>query len=343
MTQPVRPHACPPELFRDRAADPSEAVAPARDRSAHSLRTGSLGYFFFAMFVALLVFASSARDGALGIGTISVGHAQSAPAQEPAARILLPMTLANQSLAALPDVSTAPPRTATSAPPPTNVPRPSPVPSEPPPATPTEAPPPTLVPTEPPTAPPTATATATPEASPTPALACENIVKNGDFESGARDWTLVVTTQEQPLNLAIVRRAEGPIPPQEGDIYAYLGGLNDTSFWLTSRRLPRFDTEGIERATLSVWAALISEEQPDRRPGDRLRAFVDTGRRTYIDELTRSEEDLQPQRTWQQLTADVTPYLDRGANYVGVEVINDRGRNSWFYLDDVRLELCRLP
>jgi hypothetical protein len=253
-------------------------------------------------------------------------RAQDGTRPAPVTRLHLPMVMRALPRASLPVIATAPPAAPTAT------------------AT-TEAATttPTLSPTQAPTEAPTQAPTDPPTAPPTPALACENLVANGDFEQGARDWTLTVTTQEQPLSLAIVRRAEGPIPPHGGDTYAYLGGLDDTSFTLHSRRLPRFETEGIVRATYSYWAALITTEQPNRRPGDRLRPYIDAGRRAYVEDAARSEEDLRPAREWQHVEVDVTDHLDRGAQHVGFEVVTDRAKSSWFYLDDVSLEICRAP
>ena len=275
---------------------------------------------------------------AIGLSMTTLGGRSSSVAQGARVSVFLPVVMNAVALTDLERVPTAPAPTASPFPPTI--------------AAPTEAPSATAMATSAPpsaTAEPTSTATettmptATATTEPAEELVCENVVRNGGFEAGARDWTLIVTSMEQALRLAILRRAEAPIPPVEGEYLAYLGGLNDTTFTLHSARIPRFDPEEIVKATLRYHVALITEEVPDRRHGDELRAYIDATRRVYLTEVDQSEETLQPPRSWNVIEADVTHLMERGVRHVGLDVVTDRGRNSWFYLDNVALELCRLP
>jgi hypothetical protein len=238
-------------------------------------------------------------------------------------------------------VSPTPPASPTATTAATSAATPSPVASPPATAAPTQPPSPTA---PPPTEPPSATP-APPEPSPTakppPALACRELLSNGDFERGARSWALTVTTTEQPISLAILHRSGSTIGPYQGDWIAYLGGLDATFFGLTSDRLAQIDAAAVVSATLSYRAALLTEERRDGRANDKVSVFLTAGRRAEVKAAAVSEEDFEVAGRWQAVTADVSDLVAAGTpRTLEIEARLDGARTSWFHFDEISLTAC---
>lgn len=268
----------------------------------------------------------------------SVAGSPSRVAADPASpsSLFLPLALRAGDLAALPAIATAPPPTATRAPsaaPPTATDAPPTAP-----ATPT-APEPT---DEPPTPEPP-TATAEPTATPTKAapLACAQLVANGGFEDGARDWTLRVTSTEQDASRAINHRSRVNLPPFDGDWLAWLGGLDQTTFGLTTARLAAYRPADVVSATLSLAVAVVTQERRDRRPDDRAVVYARTPGRQAIPGASFSEETVPEDYRWAPVRLDVTELLAaRRVDGLEIAVETDGSGPTWFYLDAIALEVC---
>jgi len=199
--------------------------------------------------------------------------------------------------------------------------------------------PPSPFPTEPP-----ASATPAPTVKPTPALECRELLANGDFERGARNWSLAVTTTEQPISLAILHRSKSTVAPYEGDWVAYLGGLDGTFFGLTSDRLAQIDSGDVVSATLSFRVAVFTEERRDRRANDKVAVFVTTGRRAEVKEAALSEEDFEADGRWRNVSVDLRGHVAGGAlKLLEIQARLDGARKSWFYFDAVSITACTSP
>ncbi len=258
--------------------------------------------------------------------------ATDAPTTLPPSTIFLPLSLRSESLDAL-----APPATAV-APSPTTEPSATPEPE----------------PTDPPTALPSPTATSQPttepsptlepEPSPTPtrALDCQELLTNGDFEAGARNWRLTVTTQEQQASRSIQHRSKLPIEPHGGDYAAWLGGLDDTRFELESDALARLRGSDVVSASLRARVALIQDGGGSSRPGDVLSWHLGEGRTAHIVEADLADGDFEAQRRWQLVSADLTERLQAGgSSRLRIQFDTDGRLGSWVYIDDIQVTACR--
>lgn len=268
-----------------------------------------------------------------------------AQSDDPTVAIYLPLSLANAEMDALPEPPVAPPATATLAP--TDIPTITPAPSAT--AVPTEPPPTqTAIPEVTPT-PTVAPPTETPAPSPTPteALACSEVLRNGDFEAGARNYELRVTGFEQLLTRAIMLGSGTPMEPVSGRYVGFLGGLEDSYFELISDRLLRVDRERVASATLRYRVALVTEERPNGRANDVASVrLVQANREQEVPGASVSEEDLRETYTWHEVEADATAFFAEGrepATGLVLRVDTDRAATSWFYFDDLSLEVCQRP
>ena len=191
---------------------------------------------------------------------------------------------------------------------------------------------------------PTATdAPPTPTATATAALVCENLIRNNGFESGPVQWTLTVTNQRQDPGRSIQQSSAVPVNAHGGTWLAWLGGANQTFFELTTVTLLPYERADLVSASVRYHVAMITNETSDRRPNDEISVRIEGDRRTLsVPEAGRSEEDLDPNRQWQEITADVTAILAADdAKHFSLEVQTDLEDASWFYFDDVALEACR--
>lgn len=259
---------------------------------------------------------------------------------EPPAPIYLPLGLQAARLAQL-----APARTAA---PPSPSASPSPSPTAAPSMTPTEAPtqPPPSATDAPPSATPEPSPSPPPGPSPTAAADCHEALRNGDFEAGPSLWQLEVTGTRQNPGRSIQRADPALLPAHGGDYLAWLGGLSDgvTVQELSSASISTVEAERMVSARLRFWAAIVTEERADRRPNDRLEAQILRGQRGLeIPDAKLSEESFEQGYRWQVFEADLTELLtDRGASNVKLRFQNqaDRSASSWFYLDDISVEVC---
>lgn len=282
------------------------------------------------------------------LGLAALGHGAARPhalaqasaldAADPvgSATLFLPLSLRFGDLAGLPAAATLAPPTATLAatvPPPTATDLP-----------PTAPPSPTAPePTDEPPTPEPPTATAEPTATPTKAapLACAQLVTNGGFEEGARDWSLRVTGTEQAASLAINHRSRVNLAPFGGDWLAWLGGLDQTTFELTSTRLAGYRPADVVSATLSLAVAVVTQERRDRRPDDRAVVYARTPGRQAIPGASFSEETVPEDYRWAPVRLDVTDVLSaRRVDALEVALETDGSGPTWFYVDEIALEVC---
>jgi hypothetical protein len=227
-----------------------------------------------------------------------------------------------------------------------------PAPKTPLPATETPLPEPTAEPsaTEPPTEEPTAAPTEAPTETPIPlpsptatqTLNCRELLTNGSFEEGAKNWTLTVTTQRQQLSRSIQHRSKVPISPVDGgDYLAWLGGLDGTYFELKSDRLAAANPEKVVSATLSYYVAMTTKERLNKRDGDKLTFHLGTGRGAEVLEAAISEEDLPENLHWYPFSHDVTERFQAGrVTDLSMKFSLDARDTSWVYYDMVSVTVC---
>lgn len=199
--------------------------------------------------------------------------------------------------------------------------------------TPTDQPPPTT--DVPPT--PSPTPSATPGG-----LGCKDLIQNGGFESGPVSWSMTINGDRQPPSDAIEPRDQSAVPPRTGEWAAWLGGLLQGLSVLESTGLLTYEPGQIVSGTLEYHVALITEELPNRRANDWVRARLDGERRNLrVEGASRSDEDFTAQRVWHKVTADITDYLATDeVRHLSLEVENDMLARSWFYFDDVVVRAC---
>lgn len=323
---------------------PRTLRALARFRSAPSRRDGRGAFAWALLLLAGVTLGASLVAAPATAARASVAdRAAPALADEPGMAIYLPLSFADAGLDALPLPGPVDPATATAAPP-TETPAPSAT------SAPTETPPPTQtsIPEVTPT-PTVAPPTETPAPSPTPteALACSEVLRNGDFEAGARNYELRVTGFEQQLTRAILLGSGTPMEPVSGRYVGFLGGLADSYFELISDRLLRVDRERVASATLRYRVALVTEERPNGRANDVASVrLVQANREQEVPGASVSEEDLRETHTWHEVEADATSFFAEGrepATGLVLRVDTDRAATSWFYFDDLSLEVCQRP
>ncbi len=203
--------------------------------------------------------------------------------------------------------------------------------------------PPSLTPTHEPPTPTDVPASPSPTTSATPGgLVCQDLLQNGGFESGAVQWSVAINGARQPPSDAIQPRGQSAVPPRTGEWAAWIGGLLQGLSVLESTGLVTYEPQTIVSATLKYHVALITEETPNHRDNDWVRARLDGERRNLqVDGSARSEEAFAAQRTWQAVVLDVTDYLATDqVRRISLEVENDMLARSWFYFDDVAVTAC---
>lgn len=210
---------------------------------------------------------------------------------------------------------------------------------------PTAAPPtmaPTNVPTDAPTAAPTPTATALPSPTAAPPLDCRELVPNGDFEAGAKRWSLIVTSARQEAARAIQNATRLGFAPHSGTYAAWLGALPDSTMDLESDPLAKIDPARVVSATLSA-AVVIVTNGPRNRHADDTFAIVLDGARGEVrpEPLRLNDESWNEPWVWHVRHADVTTLLQRDTySRVRVRVQSDAEDATWFYFDDISLRAC---
>ena len=220
-----------------------------------------------------------------------------------------------------PTPTPVPTDTPTPLPPPTNTPTPTFTPTESPPST----PPPTWTPTPlvtpiSPTPTPTPAATPTPAPTPTMPPACQELLVNGDFESG----TLA------PWN------AYGPIGLGPGHASTYGARLGDVDNGEGELGQEVNIPAGAHPVTLSFWWRVDSNRE---QPNDGVEVVIQ--RATQSDALL-SLLASAPLGTWRHETLDLTTYAGERVTLLFF-VHTDEVDPSRFLLDDISLDACGLP
>ncbi|MBK6768538.1 MAG: hypothetical protein IPG72_05815 [Ardenticatenales bacterium] len=293
---------------------------------------------------------SPARALALGVGAATLlaaviaaahGAAASTRAAEHASaagqRAFLPWSAVN---ALRPNGGSVP----TAMPSPTDVPPspppPSAIPTDEPTTAPTEAP--TGAPSDVPTSEPTPTATTTPSPTAPPPLHCQELITNGDFEAGAKRWSLMVNGMREQAASAIQNATRLGFAPHSGTYAAWLGALDDSTMDLRSDALVNVDPARILSATLSA-AVVIVTNGPRNRHADDTFAVVMEGTHGEVrpEPLRLNDESWNAPWKWHVRQADVTTLLQRDTfSRVRVRVETDAADATWFYFDDVSLNAC---
>ncbi|MCC7018691.1 MAG: hypothetical protein IT332_02980 [Ardenticatenales bacterium] len=189
---------------------------------------------------------------------------------------------------------------------------------------------------------PTPTATPLPTATATPPLRCQELVTNGDFEAGAKRWSLIITSTRQQAARSIQNATRLGFQPHSGTYAAWLGALADSTMDLQSDPLVHVDPARIVSATLSAAVVIVKNGVRNRRADDTFAIVLEgPGGETRPESLRLHDESWDDPWKWHVRQADVTNLLQRGAfTRLHARVQTDASDETWFYFDDISLRAC---
>jgi hypothetical protein len=155
---------------------------------------------------------------------------------------------------------------------------------------------------------------------------CEELIVNGDFESGRTGWTAYSSAFFETID---------PYYAHSPANSAWLVAVNDELGWITQTlSLPTGD----RALKLSYWWALFTEENPGAA-FDSLRVQLLRVDGTLLATLATYSNDSADAWVWNPVVLDLSAYAGQTVQ-LRFWARNDANNPSSFFIDDVGIESC---
>lgn len=170
---------------------------------------------------------------------------------------------------------------------------------------------------------------------------CTDVVQDGGFEANATNST----TWRRIGSEGIVRfvKTANDVVPHSGQWMMEIHPFEDETSLAVSNRFTG-NPANVTKATLEfAWYAITLDDTPTSDGyGYGLLDPNDTGDDSLFVKFFRNQDAV---RRWTVSTLDVASYMrtNRRELQVTFAVVNDATYNSWWFIDDVSLEVCTRP